>query len=60
MAEAFVIVLALLNPATADPIRRCLCSPLVKTALGSSQTGFPNLRVTSDECTVYGVSVSGC
>ena len=26
--EAFVIVLAYLNPATADPIRRCLCSPL--------------------------------
>ena len=30
VAEAFVIVLALLNPATADPIRRCLCSPLVR------------------------------
>ena len=29
MAEAFVIVLAWLNPATADPIRRCLCSPFV-------------------------------
>ena len=28
LAEAFAIVLALLNPATADPIRRCLCSPL--------------------------------
>ena len=27
MAEAFVIVLAWLNPATADPIRRCLCGP---------------------------------
>ena len=30
IAEAFVMVLALLNPATADPIRRCLCSPFVK------------------------------
>ena len=28
-AEASVIVLALLNPATADPIRYCLCSPLM-------------------------------
>ena len=27
MAEAFNIVLAWLNPATADPIRRCLRSP---------------------------------
>ena len=29
VAEAFVTVLALLNPVTADPIRRCLCSPLM-------------------------------
>ena len=28
VAEAFVIVQALTNPATADPIRRRLCSPL--------------------------------
>ena len=28
LAEAFVIILALLNPATADPIRRCISSPL--------------------------------
>ena len=27
VSEAFVMVLALINPATADPIRRCLCSP---------------------------------
>ena len=28
VAKAIIIVLALLNPATADPIRRCLCSHL--------------------------------
>ena len=30
VAEAFVIVMARLNPATADPIRRCLSSPFVQ------------------------------
>ena len=32
MAEVFVIVLASFNPATADPIRRCLCSLLSKSS----------------------------
>ena len=33
LAEAIVIVRAWLNPATADPIKRCICSPLRSTTV---------------------------
>ena len=61
VAEAFVIVLAWLNPANADPIRCCLCGPFHKmTAVGATAGCVTSIRNDLELINIGSITILWC